>query len=521
MHLSTNPASLRAVTSHAASLYVCAGLVAALTGVACARSEPVAPEGTPTLRVGFGVGGTAREAGLNVLIQLFSTEPLVSLSLEGRPEAQLADSWRWEDDARTLRLTLRPGVTFHNGDPVTIEDIKRTLTARVASARTSATSRGFQHVDSIETPDPSTIVLRLSRPDSFLLNSLSVTAITTGDGDVGTGPFRLVSRGQTVRFERFDGYHRGPSGLEAIEIHTYDTPRGAWAAMMRGDVDLVQEVTRDSVQFLQGASDVTTYDSLRTYYIPLVFNMRHPILRNVEVRRAINQAIDREGIVRSAMREHGRVADDPIWPFHWTYSAAARRYTHNQEAAKLRLDAAGLPVRPNRAPGAMTSRFRFTCVFWNEDPLFERIALMLQRQLFEIGIDMVLEPLPARQLEERIAGGSFDAFLFQLNSGRGFDWTYAFWHSPEPGVRSMQTSGYTGVDDALERLRAARSDAETRVAVADLQQRYYEDPPAAFIAWLETTRAINSRFSLGDVNPNDLFANVWQWRAAGAPKADN
>jgi peptide/nickel transport system substrate-binding protein len=521
MALNTPRAPLRAARWHAARLCTLAGAFAVLASSACNRTIPEQKTESSTLRVGIGVGGTARASGLTVLTQLFATEALTSIALDGRPEPQLADSWQWEDEGRTLRLTLRSGVVLHDGQPLTVALVKSSLAGPIAAGRASPATRGFEFVRSIETPDEATIVLKLARPDAFLMNSLSLTPIVTDEGRVGTGPFRLVAQGETVRFERFDRYHRGPSGLDGIEILTYDTPRGAWAALMRGDVDLVQEVTRESVQFLKDVSNVNTYDSLRTFYIPMVFNMRHPVLGRVEVRRAINQAIDREEIVRSAMRGHGRVADDPIWPFHWTYSAAARRYAFNPEAARLRLEGAGFPLRQAASPDRMDSRLRFTCLFWNEDPLYERIALLLQRQLFAIGIDMVLEPVSARQLQERIASGSFDAFLFQLNSGRGFDWTYAFWHSPEPGVQSMQTSGYTAVDRALERLRAARTDGETRVAVADLQQRFYEDPPAAFIAWVETTRAISSRFSLGAVNPNDLFANVWQWRAAPPPEAGN
>ena len=198
--------------------------------------------------------------------------------------------------------------------------------------------------------------------------------------------------------------------------------------------------------------------------------MRHEVMRQLDLVRSVGLHAADERMqfryhaadVLSMRRKFVQAGGDLLRPYvvvHPGANAAARRYGFNPEAAKLRLEAAGFPV--HRAPAAdrMDSRLRFTCLFWNEDPLYERIALMLQRQLFDIGIDMVLEPLSAIQLEERLASGSFDAFLYQFNSGRGFDWTYAFWHSPEAGVRSMQMSGYTGVDGALERLRAARNDA--------------------------------------------------------------
>ncbi len=114
---------------------------------------------------------------------------------------------------------------------------------------------------------------------------------------------------------------------------------------------MLQEVARESVDFFEGASDIRTIASIRPYYIPLVFNLRHPVLRRVDVRRALVEAINRDEIVTQAMRGHGMVADDPIWPYNWAYSAAARRYAYNPAAASLRLDAAGLPVETRNADG--------------------------------------------------------------------------------------------------------------------------------------------------------------------------
>ena len=82
----------------------------------------------------------------------------------------------------------------------------------------------------------------------------------------------------------------------------------------------------------------------------------------------------------------------------------------------------------------------------------------------------------------------------------------------------MQNSGYTGADAGLDRLRRSISDEDTRAAVADLTRTFHEDAPAAFIAWLEITRAVDSRFTVGDHEAQDPFANIWQWRPATGPE---
>jgi peptide/nickel transport system substrate-binding protein len=485
-------------------------LAIALAGISGCAAPPPEPSRIDTLRLGSRNTVEARA----VLTNFLFAERLVAIDWNGRPNGVLATGWQWRDDGRTLEVQLRQGVTFHDGTPLTAEVVADIL----RQVKQHDRRQSFAAVTLFEALDDHTLAVRLSRPDAFLVEAIADTwMVDPTKPDIGTGPFKLLTRTPSIKAEKNAAYYRGMPGIDKVEVITYDTQRAAWVAMMRGEVDMVQEVNRDSAEFLEGASHVDMSSTIRPYYIPLIFNVRHPILRRVEVRRALAEAINRDEIVEQAMRGHGRVADDPVWPFHWAYNAAARKYTHNPNAARLRMDAAGLPMRPPPASGGMASRFSIHCVFWN-DPQFERIALLLQRQLAEVGIDLVLEGADEREVQRRAGSGEFDTYLYQLASGKSFDWTYRFWHSPADGG-GYQNSGYTGVDSVLERLRTVRPDTEIRTAVADLRERFYEDVPAAFLAWPETTRAIDARFDVGEQSGPDIFANVWKWRPAEGQRA--
>lgn len=496
------PTLLTRVGVSRVGLVCAAALVVGAAAWGCSRG-PDRADTHKGFRIGLGASSALEAKG--VLTDLLYSDPLISIDWNGRPVERLASQWQWEDDGRTFRIELRPGVHMHDGRPVTSSLVASILRPQLPGRP------GFAYVTAIETPSDQTLVFRLSRPDVFLVDAIALTTIK--DGDVGTGPFKLTSRTPTIEAERNDAYYRGTPGFTHISIVPYDRLRTAWAAMMRGEVDMLQEAARESVDFLQTASQIKTYPSIRPFYIPLVFNLRHPILRHEEVRRALAEAIDREEIVGQAMRGRGMVADDPIWPFNWAYSAAARRIQHNPATAALRLDSAGLKMRPAR-PGQMTSRFQLTCLFWREGPQFERIALLLQRQLANVGVDLLLQPASQADLVRRVATGRFDIYLMFMTSGRTFDRTYAFWHSPLHPGEALQDIGYTGADDVLDRLRVARSEADVRAAVADLRQRFFEDVPAAFLAWPETTRAIDARFDVGAPNDPDIFANLWRWHPA-------
>jgi peptide/nickel transport system substrate-binding protein len=408
-------------------------------------------------------------------------------------------------------VTLRRGVRFHDGGPLNSTSVAAILRGELP--------RGT--VERIDTPDDRSLLIRLSRPDAFFIEILaSILIIDPKKPHVGTGPFRIVKTTPIVEAEKYDQYYRGVPGIDRIQLIMFETQRAAWAALMRNDVEMVQEVNRESVEFLARDSDIALYSSVRPFYIPLVFNLRHPILGRVEVRRALAEAIDRDEIVAKGMHGLGKVADDPLWPSHWAYNPGARRHTYNPASARSRLDAAGLPVKPAASPGGMASRFQIRCLFWGADQQFERIALLLQRQLAEIDVDLSLERADDVMLRSRAAKGTFDTYLFQLASGRAFDHLYRFWHSPAPGTKVVyQDSGYTGADGALERLRHSLGDSEIRSGVGELRQQFYEDAPAAFLAWTENTRAVDVRYNVGERSDPEIWANLWRWRLADTQQA--
>jgi peptide/nickel transport system substrate-binding protein len=287
--------------------------------------------------------------------------------------------------------------------------------------------------------------------------------------------------------------------------------------MMRGELEYLHEVSRDSVEFVEREAAVGTYPVLRPYYVVLVFNVRHPVLGRREVRIALNEAVDRAVIVRDGMRGMGRPADGPIWPYHWAYSSAQRAHTYNPDAARLRLDGAGLASKRQQLPNTMASRFRFTCLVPSDDLRFERIALIVQRQLFDLGIDMAMEPVTVSELQYRASRGMYDAFLYEMTSGRTLSWVYRFWHSPSPSLPAFVVSGYAGADSALERIRAARSEADTRSGVADLQRALFEDPPGIFLAWPQETRAIEQTFAVPYERDADVVGTLWLAKPLAPP----
>lgn len=503
---------------------VLGALLLATLGSACSgqptkQAAAAAAPATPAkLRLGVALPSPAHVTNF---ANTFAAESLVGIGWNGRPVDRTVMAWEWEPDNRGIALTLRPNLKFHDGMPIDIAYFRTSLEATFKAPTQPGTNVSFKSVRGVELDPaaPDRVIVRLSRPEAFLLDDLANSSLPhPKNPEIGTGPYRLVAADQKVRLESFPDYYRGRPRIDTIEIENFGEQRGAWAALMRGDLEAVHQIAPQAVDFLQaeGQTVVKTYSFMRPYYLQLMFNVRHPILKSPVVRQALSYAIDRQAVVDLALYKQGTPADGPVWPYHWAYSTALKTYTHNSEAATLRLDSAGLKQRKSAAPGQMPSRFRIRCLTLANDARYEKIALILQKQLYEIGVDLAIEALPGRELVNRIDSGDFDTVLVERTSGRSLAWTYLSFHSSE------SPSGYTAADEVLDRLRSTTSEPIIRAAVSDLQQILHDDPPAIFIAWPQVARVVSSKFEVpsetGRSNEagRDVLSSLWQWRPAGS-----
>jgi ABC-type transport system substrate-binding protein len=475
-----------------ASVFIFAA-VAAVAAACSGDARRNVPGMVDDVRIGTFTGLGRRIA------DMLTTEPLVAVRWDGRAVERVAESVVLSEDGSRLSVNLRGDVKLHSGEILEARRVRELL----------STKKTFmQQVSSIEVEDARRLIIHAKRRFALKPGDLSEAPVDDDDRlQLRTGPFKIVSTGPPWVLEPFEDYFQGEAQPRRVQIDEYPNHRAAWSAMLRGDVNFLHEVNRDSIEFIEAGGNVQAYPLLRPYVVPLVFNLKHPVLQKQEVRVAINESIDREEIVRNGMRGHGEPAEGPFWPHHWAYSRGRHAFPFNPEAARLRLDAAGVRV-VRTEPSRMPSRLRFTCLLRSNDARFERIALVVQRQLFAVGIDMQLQLLPDKEFFGRIFGGRYDAFIFEMSTGRTLNFPYRFWHSGSPEA----LSGYTAADGPLDRMKIATSDNDIRGAISDVMRILRNDPPAAFLVTPREVRAADRRFEIPYEPDSDVFGTLWQLR---------
>jgi peptide/nickel transport system substrate-binding protein len=259
---------------------------------------------------------------------------------------------------------------------------------------------------------------------------------------------------------------------------------------------------------------------LRHYTYAIVFNSSRKPFRGWQVRRALNYAIDRPALLEKAFRGHGQETSGPAWPLHWAYDGSAPEYGYDPSRAMALLDAAGIPpvsrsARNEKAP----ARLRFSCLIPDSFLLWERIALIVQRDLAQIGVDMQIESVPFEEFNRRIASGNFDAVTLEFIVGNSPSRPYTFWYSQS----KQNVWGYANpsMDQSLDRIRRASTESEYREAFRQFQAESLHDPPAIFLALSQTARAINRRFQVIAPPGSDILPTIADWRPNDAEEMTN
>lgn len=453
------------------------------------------------------------EIGIRELINALTLEGLTQVAVDGRALPRLAERWNWEQDGLRLRLHLKPGVKFHDGTALVPEIAAGILREAVGRPANHALYPSLNDIIDVQTDADQQLVINLSKRSAQLPEDLQFPlAIRSGSEEIGTGAYRVARResGQVV-LEAFDGYHLGAPKIRRLVLSPSETIRTAWASLLRGDVDMVTDVPGEAVEFVRN-DDVEIVSFARRYQFLVAFNSRRPPLDSPTVRRALNLAIDRDALIKNVLQGHGVAATGPFWPRHWAYDASVAPFGFDRAFATTLLDRAGL--RPGSAtaseiPGA---RVRLVCLLPANFSVLERIALDVQKQLYDIGVDMQFEAVPPEEYNLRIRTGRFEAVLIDLITGPTLSRPYVFWGSARR-FQGLNIFGYENAeaDRLFELLRTSTNEAAIRSAVSRLQHVMVDDPPALFLAWNERTRAVRRDFRVVSEEDQDPLFTIWQW----------
>jgi len=486
--------------------------IAALAGAALAAGGIAAAADTPARGGTLVIGSTQVPRHLNGAVQSGIATALPSAQLfasplrfdaEWKPHPYLAESWELAEDGKTLTLHLRKDAYFHDGKPVTSEDVAFSI---MAIKKNHPFQTMFAPVEAVDTPDAHTAVVRMSQPHPAILLAMSPALCPImpkhvyDDGQdikshprnaqdvVGSGPFKLKSftPGQEIVLERFDKYFvPNEPYLDRIVVKINPDATTLMIGLERGEMQLLPFMTDPTIlRRVQSNADLTMTD--RGYegigaLSWLAFNTERKPLDDVRVRQAISYAIDRNFIVRALNGGFAKPSDGPIIGTSPFATEDLQKYPLDLKKAEQLLDEAGLKKDGDGV------RLKLTVDYMpGSDVQGKNVAEYLRSQLKKVGI-MVQSRASADfpTWAKRIASHDFD-----MTTDIVFNWgdpvigvhrTYLSSNIRDIVWTNTQSYRNPKVDELLNQA-AVENDPEKRKALyAEFERIVTTDAPIAFL----------------------------------------
>lgn len=322
----------------------------------------------------------------------------------------LAESWEQPDGVTTI-FHLRKGIKFHNGEPLTANDVKFSLDRMMASPQVSHI---VGTLDKVEVIDENTVKLTTKQPFGALLSHLShpTAAILNekavkeygdsyGQHPVGTGPYKFVSwaSGDRIVLEANPDYYLGEAPIKNVIIRAIAEATNRTIGLETGEIDIAYDLEGMDKDRVREDQNLVFLEepSLGIDYIG--FNTKKAPFNDVRVRQAIASVINVDDIISTVYKGSAVRANSLIGPKVFGHTDDAKAWTVDIEKAKALLAEAGYPDG-------------FKSKIWiNENPDRRDIAIILQDQLRAVGIDIAVETLEWGAFLEGTSRGDHEMFI--------------------------------------------------------------------------------------------------------------
>lgn len=521
---------------------VFAFVVLSMTAAACGGDKGASKAGGGTVTVGMRTDFqplnpiTAGDQYTVELINYALFTPLIQYDADLNPQPHLAETWQMTDTAVTFKL--RRDVKWHDGRPVTAEDVKFTFDAAKDPASGSLIGSAYlPMVKSAQVVDSFTVHFTFVAPHAqaiedfwwapapkHLLENVSAQEMRNAPYNrqpVGSGPFKFTQwqSNQRVVLERnpaFPASLGGPAKLERVVFRIIPEPSTMATELITGGVQVDVPVAPDQTKQLEGNNDVNliAFPGKTVYYIG--WNNTRPPFNSANVRQALAMGVNRQEIIDALLFGQGTPAISTVPPWHPFYPKTTQALAYDPAAAGKILESEGwVDANGDGIREKDGKPLRFTLMS-SDNPLNRSVVEVLQSQLKKVGADAEIRVLEFQTMLAQHKARDFDAVFtswvldnFQMASAPA-----ALFHSKLAKTANSTNRSGVNIRQLDELIDAASAETKQQRSIQiwqDLTAALQREQPVTFVYWLNELAATRKNVQGVVMDPRGELVTIREW----------
>lgn len=486
---------------------------------------------------------------------------LLKPSTSGQLTTELAKSYTTSDDGLTYDFILKDKLTFHDGAPLTTDDVEFTIQKALDAQINSPKALNWSGVQ-IEKVSPTEIKFILKKPYAPFIENLTTGILPKhiwssvqdeafdisayNREPIGSGAYKIKSSSrdssglyQSYTLEAFSNYADGKPLIETFIVKFYKNEDDAINAYNKGIIDGLGGITpstatKANIKNISSDTDHTVKSTLPRLFAVFFNQSQAPVLLNKEVRDALNTAVNRNTLINDVFNGFATPATGPI-PYTQqsdlektseqnTATDPSTVNTDNIEKAKKiltdagwKLNADGVMIKETKVGKSVSTQTLTFSLSTSDVPELKKTADELKDTWAKIGAKVDIEIFDPVDLNQKvIKPRKYSALLFGNIINRDLD-LYPFWHSSQRNDPGLNIALYANlkVDKLLDTARSSTDDNVRLQAYTDIESEINKDIPAIFLyspdyIYLTSGRAKNIK--IDNLNhSSERFANVNEW----------
>jgi peptide/nickel transport system substrate-binding protein len=447
-------------------------------------------------------------------------DSVVELDEHRVPHGDLAEKWD-QPDRFTYVFHLRRGVKFHDGRTLTSADVKYTFGSVMDGSVTTSKRGSLRFVKSIDAPDASTVIFRLSEPNGGFLADISRPEFgivpensgnSVADHPIGTGPFRFVSARQdeSIELERNRDFFRTPPKIQQVKFRVVPEAIVRALELRKGSGDLeMSSLAPDMIPILRRQQSLEVTEEPGTNYAYVAFNFDDPMLARREVRQALAYATNREEIVRYLYRGMARLTDGPLPPNSWAYEPDITHFAYDPKQAGQLLDSAGFPRRAENDGMRMSLTLKTST-----EETTRLLGAVLKEQWGKVGVDLELQSLEPATLGADIARGNFQMYTLRWigvnNDPEFYEFAFSSRRIPPMGGNRGHYRN-AALDELLDQAGVESDEAKRRALFSQVEKIVAKEVPYVSLWFMDNVSVHRKRISDMQISPTgdyDFLRNI-------------